>query len=99
MKDLRHFLDTVRARAPEQFVRVERPVDAVWRIPEHVDRARAQVRRADALGEHDHALAALGQPHGRNQPGEPGADDDDHGRCSTSSSPWKIQSSSRAWRS
>ena len=103
--------------------RVARALDAVGRVAEDVDRAAGQVRRAHALGEHEHAGAPLGRPHRGAEPGEPRADDDDvgdhagwatasgsvsggvgrrcgsAGRCSTSSSPWKIQSSRRAWRS
>ena len=48
---------------------------------------------------------ALGQAQGRDEAGQPGADHDDPphagtvtGRCSTSSVPWKIQSSRQAWR-
>jgi len=69
--------------------------------------------RAHAFGEDGHALSRLGQPQGRRQPGEAGADHDrvvartggprpdvrHSGRCSTASRPWKIQSSRRAWRS
>jgi hypothetical protein len=69
---------------------------------ENVDRRRCEVRRADALGDHEHAPALVGQPECRRQAGEPGADDDGvvrHvGRRWTASTPWKIQSSSRACR-
>ena len=84
--------------------RLLRRVHPLGRVAEHVDRARRVMRRADALGQHEHARAALGQPHGGGQPRQAGADHDHvvvthAGRCSTSSRPWKIQSSSRAWRS
>jgi hypothetical protein len=84
--------------------RLGRSLDPVRRVAEHVDRARAQVRRPHALGQHEHARAALGEPHRGRQAGQPGPSDDDvvvahPGTCSTSSRPWKIQSSSRAWRS
>ena len=98
-------------RGEQPAERLARALHARGRVTEHVDRARAEVRRADALGHDEHARAGLGEPHGRGQPREPGADHDhvvmahagtspfSTGRCSTSSSPWKIQSSSRAWRS
>ena len=81
--------------------RLARALDPLRRVAEHVDRARAEMGGADALGEHEHTRAALRHPHGGGQAGEADADHDRvvHGTCSTSSSPWKIQSSSRAWRS
>ena len=90
--------------SPSPAERLARPLDPLGRVAEHVDRARAEVRGPDALGQHEHAGALLGEPHRGGQPRQPGARDDDvvvthRGTCSTSSSPWKIQSSSRAWRS
>ena len=87
--------------------RPQRLAHELGRIAEHIDRPGREVRRTDALGEHADARTALRQPRRRGQPGTPGADHDrvevqllSHvGRCSTSRIPWKIQSSSRAWRS
>ena len=102
----------VRMRRPERAERLERLLHALAVVvAEHVDRARREMGRADALGEHEHPRARLGQPHAGGEPSEPAADDDrvvvahvagsrtGAGRFSTSSRPWKIQSSSRAWRS
>ena len=82
-------------------------LDAIRPISEHVDGPGRQVGRADALCHDAHPRAALGQPCTRGQPGGAHADHDyvevklaSHvDRCPTSSVPWKIQSSSRAWRS
>ena len=89
---------------------VGRALDGLRHVAENVDRARAQVSRADPLGQNEHARPVLGQAHGGGQPGQAGAHHDhvvvahaaassSGGRCSTSSRPWKIQSSRRAWRS
>jgi hypothetical protein len=56
--------------------RLARALDALGCVAEHVDRAGAQVRRADALGDHEHARSGLGDPHRGRQPREPGADHD-----------------------
>ena len=53
------------------------PLDALGCVAEHIDRARAQVRRADALGQHEHTRAVLGEPYRGGQPGQAGADHDD----------------------
>jgi hypothetical protein len=88
-------------------------LDAVGRVADDVDRAGRQVRRPDALGQDAHARAALGQSRRRREPRGARADDDrvevqlaSHavasrcasGRWRTSRTPWKIQSSSRTWR-
>jgi hypothetical protein len=70
--------------------------------PEHVDRRRGEMHRTDPLGDDEHPLTFVRQPETGRQSGETGADHDrvvrHAGRCWTPSSPWKIQSSSRACR-
>jgi hypothetical protein len=67
-----------------------------------VDRRRRKMGRADALRDQDYLPLLLDQAECRSQAGEPGSDDDGvvrHvGNRWTPSSPWKIQSSSRACR-
>ena len=82
-------------RLHERRQRLRRLLDALGRIAEHVDDAGRQMRRADAVREHADARAALGEPHGRAQPGDAGAHDRDvvaevaHcGRWATSNTPW-----------
>ena len=49
------------------------PVDALGCVAEHIDRARAQMRGADPLCQHEDTRAVLRQPYGGAQPRQPRA--------------------------
>ena len=74
--DAHERVGVVGPRGGELAQRARGLLHALGRVAEHVDRPGREVRRADPLGQHADARAALGQPRRGREPGAAGADDD-----------------------